>query len=118
MENDSQDNAATRPRVIDHTNRDARLAVAGVASRCQPLRARLAVIEARAKRRLTSAERRAMIEECEAFQRSVEEARTDLVLGLMDAPERVRRHSRVSDVDKALDQLDALTTRLKASLAD
>jgi hypothetical protein len=39
-----------------------------------------------------------------------QEARVKLLLNLMDAPRKVVGHSRVSDVEKALDNLDAATS--------
>ena len=105
-----------RQRVVDHSNRDARLAVAEVAARCPPLRARLAVMAARAERSLNDAERSAFLDECTDIQKTVEGARTDLILALMDAPAKVAGHSRVLDIEKAIDNLEAAVSAVRACL--
>ena len=95
-----------RKRAVDTSNKDARLAVADVATRLEPLRHQVALITAKAQRPLTPAARDAMMRECTAIRRATELARVDLLERLLEAPRKVAGHSRVTDIEKALDNLD------------
>lgn len=66
--------------------------------------ARMAV---RAERLIGDRDRAAMLARCAAIEAELRAARTDLILELADAPRAVAGHSRVADVEKALDGLEA-----------
>jgi hypothetical protein len=103
-------------RVVQHDSRDARVAVADVVSRFEPWRHGLALMSAKAGRTHEEDERRTMREQCHDIRRQLSEARTELILRLADAPRRVSGHSRVVDVERALDSIDALVDELETRL--
>lgn len=96
--------------------REARTAIADIIAACGPLRDRLAMITFKAQRRLNEAERAHLLEECAEIQTAVQESRTALLLALMDASRAVLSNSRVADVEKALDNLEAGLVTAQASL--
>jgi hypothetical protein len=59
-----------------------------------------------------------MLDQCALIRGQLTEARTELILRLADAPQRVSGHSRVVDVERALDGVDAMLDDLDARLAD
>ena len=97
---------AGRARRSDTSGREARLAVADIALRLEPLRSKIALIRERARRPMPEEDRRQLIEACTAISGTVLAARSELVAKLMDAPQKVAGHSRVVDVEKALDSLE------------
>lgn len=99
----------SRPRrITDRSSRDARDAVADVVERFAPWRHTLATMTAMAERgRLANAERTGIEKQCEELGASILEARTELLAQLIDAPTKVTAHSRVVDVERALDNIEA-----------
>ena len=95
-----------RSRVVDYSTRDARHAVADVVQRLGPLRSRLALIYARTQRSLSETERAAMEAECQEMTITLHEARVGLLDNLIEAPRKVAGHSRVTDAERAIDNLD------------
>lgn len=99
--------APEKQRVIDTSAREARLAVAGVAGALEPIRTRIAVISRRAERRPTASDVASLKEECAAIAAQLARLRTDLISSLIDKPHRVLSNTRVTDIEKALDNLEA-----------
>ena len=112
----SEDSAPRKPRITDTTAADARRAVATIAEQCGPFRARIAVISVRARRRLRSVDREALVIECGAIAKELAEARTELMSRLIDQPQRVLSHSRVTDIEKSLDNLEISLTEARNAL--
>jgi hypothetical protein len=69
-----------------------------------------AVAGGRAERPLPVAEGQKLLRECEEVVGVCRAARVALLERLIDAPRKVVAHSRVTDVEKALDNLEAATT--------
>lgn len=106
-----------RPRrKVDTSGREACLAVSEIAARLEPLRARIALISAKARRPLSNGERADLVAECDASSSAVTAARADLISNLMEAPRKVAGHSRVVDVEKAIDSLEAAIDAAKVVL--
>ena len=105
-----------KPRRMDTTGREARLAGAPPLGRFNTWRTGLATFAARIERRLTATERAAILARCSVIDEEVLQARTDLIFGLADAPKRVAGHSRVVDAEKALDSVHASIEQIKQRL--
>jgi hypothetical protein len=103
-------------RVVDHTSRDARVAIASVVNRLEPHRSRVAVIYAKTQRPVSDAERATLREECKAISDAIQRARVELIEELIDAPRKVLAHSRVADAERALDNLEAAVARCQKLL--
>lgn len=99
-------NEARPKRKVDTSGREARQAVAQIAARLQPLRDRIALIAAMAPRPLSNSERAGLAAECDAISAAATAARTELISNLMEAPRKVAGHSRVVDIEKAIDSLE------------
>jgi hypothetical protein len=108
--------AEPRRRVMDHSNADARRAIADTLERFGSWRLDLARFQGMAERRFTDAERRAMLERCTDIEDELTAARTDLLEGLADAPQNVAGHSRVVDVERALDNIADAVAALRRRL--
>jgi len=107
---------APTARKVDTSAREARLAVSEIAARLEPLRARIALINAKAERHFSTTERADLIAECDAIRAASAAARTDLISNLMEAPRKVAGHSRVVDIEKAIDSLEAAIDAAKVVL--
>jgi len=83
-----------------------RLAVADVMSKLEPLQARVAFLAAKGGRVRGAVDRKAMEAECQEIEAVVGEVRTELILRLMDAPPLIAGHSRILDIEKALDSIE------------
>lgn len=70
-------------------------------------RADLATFAVRAERHAGDRDRRAMLERCAAIEDELRAARTDIIIELAEAPRNIAGHSRVADVEKALDNIEA-----------
>jgi len=104
-------------RQVDTTNKDARIAVRAVVRALEPLRSRTALIAASALHGVTESERQSLLAECGEIAAGCREARQSLIIGLMDAPRKVAGHSRVLDVEKAIDSLEAAVEQARSSLS-
>jgi hypothetical protein len=108
-----------RRRVLDRSNAHARKAVVDVGKNLGPLRARTAVIAARADRALSLSEREQLVDECRSIAAAFQASRVELLMNLMDAPRKVTGNSRVVDIERAIDSLELAVAqvlrRLKAS---
>lgn len=96
-----------RRRVMAHDTRDARMAITDVVSRFAAWHDTLTIMAAKNGRRQSDAEQQEMLDQCFEIRRQVAEARTDLIIKLAGAPARVSGHSRVVDVERALDRIEA-----------
>ncbi|RYE09765.1 MAG: hypothetical protein EOP22_07935 [Hyphomicrobiales bacterium] len=103
-------------RVVDTSNGEARRAVAITIASCGPWQQELAKYTAWAERRRSSRETQEMLDRCDEIEVEVRQARVALIEGLMDAPRRVAGHSRVADVEKALDGIGARIEALRRQL--
>lgn len=105
-----------RQRQMDHSNVDARKAIAETLARFGAWRVDLSRFAGKVERRFSDAERAAMLARCATIEGELLMARTDLLLGLADAPQKVVGHSRVVDVERALDNVAAAVGELRAKL--
>ena len=71
---------------------------------------------AKAGRSSTDHDRADMLSSCDRIEQEVSEARTQIIIGLADAPQAVRGHSRVVDVEKALDSIETSLAEVRAAL--
>jgi hypothetical protein len=102
-------------RVMDRSNRDAARAIAEIVSVIGDWREEAALMQAHLRFRHTLNERqRERIREIDA---GIMELRTELIVRLADAPQKVAGNSRVVDVERALDNIEAAVTALRAKLA-
>lgn len=77
-------------------------------------RQRCAFMEAAAAR--PHIDRAPLVEDCATIRAEVQEARTDILLALADAPPRLAGHSRVVDVERALDSVDTAVQAVETQL--
>jgi hypothetical protein len=105
-----------RSRRMDRSNAQARLAVADVASRFGTWRTVLAQMSARAERTVDITNRAELLDRCKAIGAEIQAGRTDLILELADAPAKVAGHSRVVDIERAFDNLEAALHRVRDAL--
>ncbi len=101
-------------RKTDKSNQQVRRALAGSIEQIGRWRMEVAVMQARAGRNLNEAERTALGRACSTIEAGMMEIRMALIVELADAPPRVRGHSRVVDIEKALDNLEAALHELRA----
>lgn len=80
-------------------------------------RSDLASFAVRAGRHAGDRDRRAMLARCAAIEDELREARTDLILELAEAPRPIAGHSRVADVEKALDNIEAALRDVRGRLS-
>ena len=113
---ESQEPAPAARRRTDQSNVKARAAVAATLDRFGAWRRRLAVFEVSAERRFSPEERAAMLAQCVQIERELAAARTELLLSLADAPQPVAGHSRVVDVEKALDNIETALAGVRRKL--
>lgn len=103
-------------RAVVRDNQDARAAIADVVSRIADWRYTLTLLSAKAGRPHSESERRTMLAQCSEIRGRLVEARTDLLIRLADAPARLSGHSRVVDVERALDGIEATLDGLDRQL--
>ena len=53
---------------------------------------------------------------CQEIEREIADVRTDLIVNLAEAPQRVSGHSRVVDIEKALDNLERSLGAVRAQI--
>lgn len=103
-------------RVVSHDARDVRAAISSTLERFAEWREQFAVMDARVTRTLTTDERASMVERCTNIERGIQSARVDMLQKLMHAPSSVAGHSKVADVEKALDNLSSAVFALKRAM--
>jgi hypothetical protein len=95
-----------------------RLAVADLMPKLDPVQARLAFIAAKAGRVRRDTDRQTLDAECREIEAVVGEIRTELILRLMEAPPQIAGHSRVLDIEKALDSIERSLRQTRRVLSD
>lgn len=103
-------------RQTDTSNAQARHAIGSTLAQFGAWRSDLARYAAKVERRLSSAERSAILARCDEIDGQLREARTDLIIGLAEAPKKVAGHSRVGDVEKALDGVEMTVAQIRGRL--
>lgn len=111
------DNVPAPRRKIDKSNQLVRRALADSIEQIGRWRMDAALMQARAGRRLNDADRMALRRQCTNIEAGIMEIRTGLIVDLAEAPSRIKAHSRVVDVEKALDNLEATLGDLQRHLA-
>ncbi len=101
-------------RRVDQTDMEARAAIASTMRRFGPWRYKLAMLAAATAHR--SADRASLLEHCKGIRRELDEARSEMVAALSEAPARITNHSRVNDVAKALDDVEARLVAVRREL--
>jgi hypothetical protein len=109
--------APRKKRAVDTSNGDARRAIADLVQQLEPMRTKIAIVSARSSRTHTSAERTELLDQCDEVARACRDARVELLDRLIDAPFKVVSHSRVADVEKTIDNLEAAVTAAKRQLS-
>jgi hypothetical protein len=79
-------------------------------------RSDLASFAVRAERHFGDRDRQTMLERCAAIEEELLAARTDLIIELAEAPRAVAGHSRVADVEKALDGIERTLREIEQRL--
>lgn len=103
-------------RAIDTSNGEARRAVQTTLSQFNAWRLDLARFAVLSQRRSDEPTRTRMLERCGEIERELLEARTELIIGLADAPRKVAGNSRVVDVERALDNVETALATLREQL--
>lgn len=107
------DDDAPPRRKTDQSNRQVRRALAGSIEQIGRWRMDVAVMQARAGRPLSEAERTALRQNITAIEAGMMDIRMALIAELADAPPKIKGHSRVVDIEKALDNLEAALHELR-----
>lgn len=105
-----------RQRVVDNSNGQARRAVADTIPLFGKWRLDLARFEVIIARRFTADERQTMLARCAEIEAELLAARTELIVNLAEAPQQVAGHSRVVDVERALDNIETSMQALRGKL--
>ena len=108
--------AGLRKRAVDHTNRDARVAIGPTIDLCQAWRTEIAQIGAKAGRPFFSDDHYRLLRRCDEIGAQIRGARTSLTIELVEAPIKVRSHTRIVDLEKALDNLEATLETVRGRL--
>ena len=114
--NDIPQAAEAPQRKVDRSDQIARAALAEALTFFPKWRGDVARFAIRADRPVREAEREPMLSRCEEIAQEIAEVRADLILDLSDAPQRVAGHSRVVDIEKALDNIEATLRDVRARL--
>ena len=96
--------------------RQARSAVADVAARLSALHGRAQFIAASALYAHSTPSHAKLFAECDEIEKAIGDARTQLIVNLMDAPPKVAGHSRVIDVEKSIDSLERALSEARRAL--
>jgi hypothetical protein len=103
-------------RKIDRSDQIAREALADALTFFPKWRGDVARFAIRAERLRGEAEREPMLSRCDEIAQEIAEVRADLILDLSEAPQRVAGHSRVVDIERALDNIEATLRDVRARL--
>lgn len=105
-------------RQTDTSNAEVRRAIATSWSRFSPWRNDIAHFNALAERGASAPDRDKMLARCAAIETELLATRTDLIVNLAGSPAPVAGHSRVVDVERALDNIEQAVSELRQRLAD
>ena len=99
--------------------RQVRSILADIITRFDGWRGDLAIIATRVARptSYSADERAAMLATCKRISAEISEAHAEIIAGLADAPPAVSGHSRVVDIEKALDGIETTIDDLRDKLA-
>jgi hypothetical protein len=103
-------------RASNNTDQLAREALADAFSHFPQWRSDVARFEMTADRVARDADRQPMRSRCEEIEREITDVRTELILNLAEAPQQISGHSRVVDIEKALDNIEAALRDVKERL--
>jgi hypothetical protein len=103
-------------RQTDTSNVVVREALRPTLAHFNDWRSDLARLAVQSERRFSETEREAMLARCAAIAEGLLAARTDLLLELAEAPPRIAGHSRVADVEKALDNIETALADVQRKL--
>jgi hypothetical protein len=104
--------------MTENPNIVVRAAIEPTLTQFNAWRSDLASFAVRAERHHGDRDRRAMLERCAAIEEELLAARTDLILELGEAPRAIAGHSRVADVEKALDNIEATLRDIERRLSN
>ena len=79
-------------------------------------RSDLASFAVKAERHFGDRDRQKMLERCGAIEEELRAARTDLIIELAEAPPAIAGHSRVADIEKALDNIETTLREIERRL--
>jgi hypothetical protein len=102
---------------MNHNMAHVREALARVVEQMAEWNETLALLAVKAARQPSAEDRKAMRRECERLNLALSEARMQLLTGLECEPQAISGHSRVVDVERALDGLSERLTDVSSQLA-
>ena len=102
--------------MIENPNIVVREAIEPTLTHFNVWRSDLASFAVRAERHHGDGDRQAMLERCAAIEEELRAARTDLILELGEAPRAIAGHSRVADLERALDNIEATLDEIRRRL--
>jgi hypothetical protein len=108
--------APKKRRVVSHVNRDAATAIADIVSRFAGWRYALTMMTAKTARPCSDDDWHTMRHQCHDLRHQLAEAHTDLIASLAEAPANIRGHSRVVDIERALDGIEGMLDGIERSL--
>lgn len=114
MSTTQQTSQSGRTNAGHRDHRDVTEILAQTMARFPQWRERCAFMSAMAER--PAMDRTRIARDCEAIRSEVLAARTDIIFALADAPQRLAGHSRVVDVERALDSVDAAISQVERRL--
>ena len=103
-------------RKTDTSNAEARRAIEASWSLFTPWRSDIAHFTAHTERGASEEDRAMMLARCAAIEKELLAVRTDLIANLAGSPRKVAGHSRVVDVENALDNIEQAVSRLRQKL--
>lgn len=103
-------------RKIDRSDQIARAALADALTHFPKWRDDLALLAIRADRVSGAQDVERIVLRCEEIARELSDVRAGLILELADAPARICGHSRVVDIEKALDNIENALRNVTARL--
>lgn len=103
-------------RKIDRSDQVARATLAEALACFPKWREDVARFAMRAQTMRRPQEREAMLMRCDEIAEEIAAVRADLILDLSEAPQKVSGHSRVIDIERALDNVEASLRDVQARL--
>lgn len=103
-------------RVVDRSDQIARTALADALTYFPKWRDDVARFSMTADRARSRFDPEPMLARCEEIEREIADVRGDLILDLAEAPQPVSGHSRVVDIERALDNIELALRDVKARL--
>lgn len=103
-------------RTIDRSDQIARSALAEALTRFPKWRGDVALFSVRADRAAGTSEAERMLSRCDEIADEIAEVRAELIIELADAPPRIAGHSRVVDIEKALDNIEMALRDVRSRL--